>query len=510
MRGESTLLSALTWRSRQRHRTLLNEAPRLQARAFRRLLAGAQGTRFADDHRLSRVRELGEYQRKVPLRSYTDYEPYWQQIRASVPDVLLAGKPRYWARTGGTTSAEKLIPIYRQGIAQSRGSFGLGLAVHRAQHPGMSLLGARILYLGSCAPLSERDGLPTGFMSSILASELPAYTRALLLPGKRVDHIPDWQTKTERIFELMQGQRISMVAGMPPWLCAFFRHLVERTGRPVLDTWPDISLVLHSGVAMDSYREAICELLAGDARERLPRFMNGFGSTEGNFAFQDDETRSDMLLISDEVCFEFVPMDELLANKETARRLSLHEVRIGEDYALVLNTPGGLYGYLIGDTVRFTSLAPPRIVITGRTAQMLNHAGEKVSVEQLTRALASAATEAGARITEFSVCPARLALGDNAHDFAPGHRWLVEFAEPPHERARFIAALDSALSAENPLYALRRRANVGRTPLFAAPALCELPPGSFARWQAAQGRLGGHFKIPRVASEAQLASLMEE
>lgn len=501
----SRILSVALSGTRRRFEAMKRAPVAAQDLALDRLLQAGRATRFGQEHGLEHVRDYPGFRRSVPLRRYQDFQPMLDRIRQGEADVLSAGRPRYWGRTGGTTGQDKLLPIYPSAIAQSRRTFELALALHLARRPDLGLWGKRLLFLGSCSPLTEESGLPAGFMSSIMVNEFSPLVRRIILPGKRVDHLPSWSEKIAAILRLTRDEDVVIAAGMPPWLCAFFRYVQEETGRGVMDLWPNLSLILHSGVSMDGYRGTIEALLRGGdggGSRPLPSFRNAFGATEGNFAIQERDGDQDLLLVTDQVFYEFVPLDDYLAGRGEQARRPLSEVRVGEEYALVLTTPGGLWSYVIGDTVRFTSVDPYRIVISGRTAQFLNTAGEKISVEQAASAVAAACARTEAAVEEHTL----FALGSEpaAGRLLPGHEWMVEFSRRPASLRAFLEAVDQSLSEQNPLYRVRRSSRFGSTALLSPPALRALRPGTYAGWQAARGRQGGHFKVPRISSDETL------
>lgn len=488
-----------------------------QRQAFRARMAACAASAFGLEHGLRADTTYEAFRRKVPLRDYDQLRPYFERIEAGEPDVLCPGRPKYWGRTGGTTAVRnKWIPIYDEAIVQSRKTFMTGLLLHLIEHPDSSVAHRfwrkKILFLGSCSALGEHAGLPAGFMSSVMAREMSPLFARVMLPGTRVDALPDWSAKVDAIWELTRGKSISIAAGMPPWLTAFFRTVVERSGRPVLEVWPELRFIIHSGVAMDNYRAEIEKLLG--PRHAQVSFKNGYGATEGNFAVQARDADTDMTLITDGVFYEFVPLGAYLEGSAAIAetRVPLEQVRPGVEYVLVLTTPGGLTGYVIGDTVTFSHvpgkddvLRPYRFRISGRTAQFLNHAGEKVSAAQVTGAIAAAAERFGMTVAEFTLFP--IDAGTAQTGFVPGHEWIVELTNdvPPLEHLRaFALTIDAELARANSLYELRRSSRFGNTPLLAAPRLNFVPRGTYAAWQKRQQREGGHFKVPRICDSEPL------
>jgi hypothetical protein len=475
-----------------------------QRAAFNHLIELGKVTQFGRDHRLDRVKSYEDYRRSVPIRNYEDFSSYFSAIRSGQENVLCTGKPRYWGKTGGTSGKDKLVPIYPAAIKQSRKTFETALTLHLAENPHARILGKKILFLGSCSPLTQENGIPSGFMSSIMVNEFSPLIKKFILPGSRVNHLIAWQEKIAAIFEMTRNEDLCIVAAMPPWMSAFFHYVVEKTGKPILETWPNLSLLIHSGVSMDSYRDDILQLLGGSGAHVLPSFKNGYGATEGNFAVQEKGTDEDLLLVADSVFYEFIPLEAFQSGKSEESRISLEDVRVGEEYVFVLTTPGGLWSYVIGDTIRFSSVHPYRFKISGRTTQFLNLAGEKLSADQATSAVTVAAQKTEARIKEFTLFPCNAEI--NTGRFLPGHQWFVEFSKPPLSGSEFLNHLDENLLELNPLYRVRRNSSFGETPLLAPPILTPLARGAYQRWQEVKGRQGGHFKIPRISSNLQFKS----
>lgn len=520
-----------------------------QELAFRTRIKQLARTRFGLDHGIHAQTSLREYQRQVPLRTYDGFRPYLEEIKAGTAvDLLAPGHPKYWGRTGGTTvvsgqsgDSDKLIPIYQTGIDQSRKTFRLALSLHLSEHPTTDLLGRTLLLLGSSLPLSRvpagpgRPGLPAGFMSSIMVKEMLPTLKSMILPGSRVDHLPTWEEKIHAILEMTIRRRVSIAAAMPPWLAAFFKTVQEKTGKSVLEIWPDLRLILHSGVAMENYRSEILKALGPPPPGfLLPSFKNAFGATEGNFAVQARDADQDMTLVCDSVFFEFVKLEDYLLNSTTPPRLSIAEIKPHEDYVLVLTTPGGLSSYVIGDTVRFERASEKDgygLRISGRTAQFINLGGEKVAAEQVIHTIRRVnerlnresfpgldQTASAPRIEEFTLFPGN--AGTSEGSYVPAHEWILEVSPSSiflpsesddhpssllHKFKNYLrVAIDESLAEINPLYRVRRKSQFGSTPLLGAPTLHLIPPGTYAHWQKATGREGGHYKIPRISTQATL------
>jgi len=519
----SKLLSLAFSGSKRRFEAMSHDPISGQRRAFSRLLQTGRLTQFGLDHRLDTVSDYESFKARVPLRKYDDFLPYLERIKSGESNTLALGRPKYWGRTGGTSGKDKLIPIYPASLSQSRNTFQMALALHLLQNPEAKIVGKKMLFLGSCSPLKDEAGIPSGFMSSIMVREFSPLVRKIILPGDRVDHLLTWPEKMNAVFEMTRNEDLCIIAGMPPWLLAFFRLVTERSGKSIRELWPNLSLVIHSGVSMDSYRSDIQRLIEPTPSQALPSFRNGYGATEGNFALQDqDETPNELLLLTDEIFYEFIPLEAYLAGRGEQERIQLESVQAGEEYVFVLTTPGGLWSYVIGDTVRFSSLKPYLFSISGRTAQSMNLAGEKLSVDQVVAAISVASKKSDLSVDEFTLFPNTSTKAKDG-SFVPGHDWCVEFsrslgqsessnlAENPNHDLEdiFMRELDQELCRLNPLYRTRRTANPGEQALLAPPILKKVRSGTYRSWQEKSGKQGGHFKVPRISSSPEFrAELM--
>jgi hypothetical protein len=491
--------TVLGWWAMRRRRSLEQAWRRpagVQEEGLLRLITAARDTEFGLAHGFAGIRSVAEYQERVPLRDYLGFQPLWERALWGVRDVTWPGEVRHWVKTSGTTAGDKLIPVTREAMAAHRkgGWDALLLAVERVS--AEALLGGPMLFLGGSTrlhPVGER-GL-VGDLSGLAVRRLPPVIRGRYAPGPAAA-IPDWETRIEAIARQAAGQDMRLLAGMPSWMLVLFERVArarEAAGRPIRDMlhcWPNRRILIHGGVSFGPYAGVFTEWL-GRPLERLEVYP----ASEGWVAIQT-EARDGLTLTLDHGNFyEFVPVEDLGA--ERPRRHTVADLELGRSYAVALSTPGGLWSYLLGDTVRFTARDPLRLRIIGRSRHFVNAFGENVIVEEVERALTTACRRADAEVVEFTVAP-RYPSADEPRG---SHDWLVEFRVPPHEPEVFARILDETLAALNTDYRTKRWRDVG----MVAPRVLALPAGTFHRWMRATGKLGDQHKVPRVTNDRAIA-----
>jgi hypothetical protein len=449
------------------------------------LLRRAAGTRFGRDHGFARIDSVAAFQRAVPLRRYEAlHADYLAPALPVLDGVLWPGRTPYLALTSGTTSGRtKHIPVTREMVRANRGAALDVLAWHLAAQPGARPFGGLSFMLGGSTALDQvAPGVRQGDLSGIATHEVPGFLRAWSWPPERIALMADWDAKLDALAREAPAGAIRALSGTPSWLLVLFERLAALHGTPPL---PGLELLIHGGVAWAPYRDRIAPFLpAGCATREV------YPASEGFVAIADRGEGDGMRLCLDRGCFfEFVPVEELDAAAPT--RHWAGTIETGVEYAVVVSSCAGLFGYVIGDTVRFVERAPPRLLVTGRTSWMLSAFGEHLAGEEIEAALLAAAAQAGLRVTEYAVGP----------EFAGTrgrHRWCVETEAPaePDAAPRLAALLDAALRAENDDYTAHRDGAQ-----LAAPEVVLLPPGAFAAWMRAEGKLGGQHKVPRVVAD---------
>ena len=487
--------------TRYRRRQLRRQDPvESQRRELRRLLAKAKDTRFGREHGFAGIDDVSAYQAAVPLRGYEAmWEEFWKPTFPRLSDCSWPGTIRYFAQTSGTTTGiTKYIPCSRDMIrANSWAIFDL-LTHHFAHRPKSRLFGGRNFMLGGSTQLTElAPGIRGGDLSGIAARTAPLWARPFYFPPRDLGSIVDWDEKIAALAPASLNANVRGFGGTPSWVLLFLDKLAAlrpEAGRRLAGLYPDLELFVHGGVNFAPYRGIFAEWLKGshaETREVYP-------ASEGFIAAADRREGEGLRMIVDNGLFyEFVPIEELGGAAPTRHWLANAEV--GVNYALVLSTCAGLWSYVIGDTVRFVDLGPPRILVTGRTSYSLSAFGEHLIGEEIEKAVTAAATAIGAAVSDFSVG----ALFPQGEGELGGHLYIVEFSEGapgPDGLAEFARVLDETLCALNVDYRDHRAQGFA----MRAPAIRPVPPGTFAAWMKRRGKLGGQNKVPRVINDEAL------
>lgn len=473
------------------------DAEATQRKVLSGLLGRAGGTSFGQDHRLDEVDEHMGLVQAVPLRDYEGLKPYLDRVVAGEEDVLWPGRPLYLCKTSGTTSGAKYIPITRESLPNHIGSARRALLAYIAHSGRADFVDGRMIFLQGSPVLDRSNAVPTGRLSGIVANHVPRYLLKNRMPSFSTNTIPDWESKVEAIVEETIGADLRLISGIPAWVQMYFERLLLRTGKAtVKEVFPRFSLFVYGGVNYAPYRPRM-EALIGSAVPSVELFP----ASEGFIAYQDQSPEEGLLLVLDNgIYYGFLPLSShpsaaIEKGPRNVRPLSIGEVRIGEQYALVLYTNAGLWGYEIGDTIKFVSLSPPRIVVTGRTKHFTSAFGEHVIAEEVEGALNEAMEKMPCEVSEFTVAP----MLDPTNGL-PYHEWSIEFANAPADMAGFAVLIDEALQRRNPYYRDLITGKVLR-PLVVR----SLPRGAFTRWMRTRGMNDAQSKVPRLANDRRYA-----
>lgn len=492
---------ARPWAARERRRDWARNADPAGAQAgvLARLLEQASGTAFGRDHGFAEISAMDDpakraeaFKKAVPVRDYEGLKPYVERVVDGERDVLWPGLPTYFCKTSGTTSGAKYIPLTADSLPNHIGAARRALLHHVARTGRADFVGGKMIFLQGSPTLHEtKGGVPLGRLSGIVAHHIPAYLQRNRLPSWETNTIDDWEDKVDAIVRETAGEDLRLISGIPSWVQMYFERLLEFTGKAnVLEVFPNFSLFVFGGVAYAPYADRFRELIGGD----VPR-VETYPASEGFIAYQDGEPGEGLLVNADDGLFlEFIPADEY--GTPGARRLGLGEVQMGVNYAVVITSNAGLWAYDIGDTVRFVSLAPARVLVTGRIKHFTSAFGEHVIAEEVEGAMAVAVAEQGGQVVEFHVAPEV-----NPADGLPHHEWFVEFAEAPADPAAFARALDAELQERNPYYRDLIAGSVLRSAV-----LTSLSQGAFHDAMARRGKLGGQNKVPRLANDRAMAN----
>jgi hypothetical protein len=493
--------------ARQRQRKLARmDAADVQQRQLLSLVGRAARTTFGRDHDFGNIRSVTEFQKRVPLRRYEDFnENYW---KAAFPDLRGVSWPSpvpFFAVTSGTTTGRtKYIPCTREMVASNTAASLDLMCDHLRNRPRSRVLGGKSFMLGGSTDLvQEAKGIQSGDLSGIMSANLPWWFRGRSFPSDDVLRVTDWEAKMSVLVSAIEGEDIRLIGGTPSWLLLFFDQLAQARGddRPELAKYfPNLELLVHGGVDFKPYRARFERLITGTPAE----LREVYPASEGFIGVADSRPEDGLRLILDQGLFyEFVPLDEL-----DSRRPSRHwagTVQTGINYAIVVSSCAGLWSYVLGDTVEFASLSPLRVRVTGRTSYMLSAFGEHLIASELESAVRDGASAIGAEITDWSVG----AVHADGEDSRGGHLFIVEFAgapPSPERLAHFAKTVDAALSETNEDYEAHRSGGFG----MRAPEAIALRPGSFAAWMKSRGQLGGQHKVPRIINDAALFEGLRE
>jgi hypothetical protein len=464
----------------------------VQHEQLRQLVARGATTSFGREHSLGTVDTLEKFQSRVPVREYGEFFPYIERTRLGERNVLWSGETRWFARSSGTTGAKsKYIPVTHDALTQShmRGPKDC-IAFNVDRYPDTRVYGGQTLTLGGSRRI-EREGehALTGDLSAILIENIPKLANHWRLPRTKTALLPDFEQKVERICRECSGRDVRSLAGVPSWNLVMLHRMLEYTGKSnLLEVWPNLELFVHGGVNFAPYREVYRQLIPSSEMH----YQETYNASEGFFGIADDFGGDMLLMLDYGTFFEFLPTSHL---DDPSQAVPLEGVRTGVNYAMVITSSGGLWRYLIGDTVRFTSLSPYRICVSGRTRQYINAFGEEVIVDNAERAVDAACNATGAEVAEFTAAPVYMEL-----DSKGAHQWVVEFRrEPVGGVEAFAAALDNALMEVNSDYEAKRWHDT----TLCAPVVTAVLPGTFMQWMASRGKTGGQNKVPRLANDRQ-------
>jgi hypothetical protein len=457
---------------------------------LKNLLKTGKKTDFGTDHNFKDIDAYAAFRQAVPIRDYEAFKPYIEKIKEGKHNVLWKGQPIYFAKTSGTTSGVKYIPITKESIPNHINTARNALLLYMAETGNTAFADGKLIFLSGSPELERIGGVPTGRLSGIVNHHIPKYLRSNQLPSYETNCIEDWETKLDAIVKETIEQNMTLISGIPPWMQMYFDRLQQKSGKKIKDLFPDFSVMVHGGVNFEPYKAKLFDTIG-----KSMHTIETFPASEGFFAFQDTQTEEGLLLNTDSgIFFEFVPAGEIFNDNPT--RLSLHEVKVGENYALIINNNAGLWGYNIGDTVKFLSTNPYRIIVTGRTKHFISAFGEHVIGEEVEYSLLKAAAEEGVRITEFTVAP-MIGQGEGKSY----HEWLVEFENEPEDLPAFAEKVNNNLRQKNIYYDDLMRGNILQ-PL----KINALQKDSFIGYMKSVGKLGGQNKVPRLSNDRKLAN----
>ena len=474
-------------RELERHQ---NEGEALQRAVLAHLLQRAQNTEYGNNHAFGQMKEYDDFARLVPVNSYEELKDDIDRMRHGEADVLWPGRVRWYAKSSGTTNDKsKFIPVSEEGLKVNHyGGSQDVVTFYLRNNPKSRLFDGRALILGgSHASNYNLPGTLVGDLSAILIENMNPLANLVRVPKKQTALMSDFEVKRDRIAHEAIGKNVSNLSGVPSWMLSVLTRVMELSGKQHLEeVWPNLEVFFHGGVAFTPYREQYERLITSPNMH----YMETYNASEGFFGVQDDPADKSMLLLLDRgVFYEFMPMDQ-----ENGSCVPLWGVQPGRNYAMVISTACGLWRYMLGDTVRFTSVNPYKFVITGRTKSFINAFGEELIVDNAEQGLSYACQQTGAQVAEYTAAPVFM---DNRARCR--HQWLIEFAERPADLAEFAGLLDRRLQQLNSDYEAKRYKDITLQPL----EVIEARPGLFNDWLRMHGKLGGQHKVPRLSNSRE-------
>ncbi len=463
-----------------------------QQRVFEDLIQKAKNTDFGKDHDFEHIKTVEDFAKRVPIRDYEGLKPYVDKVVKGQSDVLWKGKPIYFAKTSGTTSGVKYIPLTKESMP-SHIDAARNAILHYVNETGNAdFVDGKMIFLQGSPILEAKNGIQFGRLSGIVAHFVPKYLQKNRLPSWQTNCIEDWETKVDAIVSETINENMTVISGIPSWVQMYFEKLREQSQKPVGELFKNFNLFIYGGVNYEPYRAKFENLIG-----RKVDSIELFPASEGFFAYQDSQTEKGMLLLLNSgIFYEFVKSEEFFA--DNPKRYTIGEVEIGVNYVLIISTNAGLWAYNIGDTVQFTSTQPYRVIVSGRIKHFISAFGEHVIATEVENALQQAVAGTHVRINEFTVAPQITPTKG-----LPYHEWLIEFENEPEDLQAFATAIDNAMVAQNTYYDDLISGNVLRKLV-----ITKIAQNGFQDYMKSIGKLGGQNKIPRLSNDRNIADAL--
>lgn len=455
------------------------------------LLDKAKDTQWGRKHKYGKVKNLEDFQKNTPISSYEDFLPYIERVKAGEKNLLWPTETRWFAKSSGTTAAKsKFIPVTEDSLEDCHYKGGKDmLALYLNNNPESEFLSGKTIAVAGSAELNNITGHYIGDLSAILMKNLPLWAHFTKSPNLSITLMEDWSKKVDLIIENTIDEDVRAISGVPSWMLVILERALEISGKKTInEIWPNFELVIHGGVSFLPYKDRFSKILNSKTN-----YQEVYNASEGFFAIQDSSKSDDLLLMLDYgIFYEFMPMSEF--GKDNPKVLGIKDVVLGDNYAIIITTNAGLWRYMIGDTIVFTSIKPYRIKISGRTKSFINVVGEELIVDNADVALKNACDKTGAIIKEYTAAP--LFYDNNKTT----HEWFIEFEKEPSDINFFTELMDNALKTENSDYESKRFQDM----VLAKPIVHNVPKKLFLLWLAKKGKLGGQNKIPRLSNDRKL------
>lgn len=466
-----------------------------QQKVFQELIKKARETQFGKDHSFNSIKTPEEFAQKVPIRDYEELKPYVEQVVAGKEDILWPGKPIYFAKTSGTTSGAKYIPLTKESMPTHIEAARNAILCYISDTGKADFVDGKMIFLQGSPELDEKNGIKLGRLSGIVAHYVPGYLQRNRMPSWETNCIEDWETKVEAVVEETVKEDMTVISGIPSWVQMYFERLHAKTGRKVGDIFPNFNLFIYGGVNFEPYRAKFENLIG-----RKVDSIELFPASEGFFAFQDKQDVKGMLLqLNSGIFYEFIKADEFYT--ENPKRLTIGEVELHTNYVMIISTNAGLWAYNLGDTVQFTSLKPYRVIVSGRIKHFISAFGEHVIAKEVEQAMQEATRGTNVRITEFTVAPQITPEGEQL----PYHEWFIEFEKEPEDLDAFASALDRSLQKQNSYYF-----DLIEGKILQRLKIKKIPTNGFQKYMKSIGKLGGQNKLPRLSNDRKIAEVLEK
>lgn len=461
-----------------------------QKKVFQELINNGARTKFGKDHQFGNIRSYEDFAAKVPVRDYEELKPYVNLVVEGQPDILWPGKPIYFAKTSGTTSGAKYIPITKGSIKMQVEASRNAILNYIHETGRADFVDGKMIFLQGSPLLEDKNGIKLGRLSGISAHYVPNYLQKNRLPSWETNCIEDWETKVNQIVEETKDEDMTVIAGIPSWVQMYFERLKEKTNRNIGELFQNFELFIFGGVNYEPYRKKFEELIG-----RRVASIELFPASEGFFAYQDSQTEKGMLLLLNSgIFYEFIRVDEFF--NEDRKRLTLSDVELNVDYVMIISTNAGLWAYNLGDTIRFVSLKPFKIIVSGRVKHFISAFGEHVIAKEVEEAMMTATKRTDAKVNEFTVAPQITPVEGEL----PYHEWLIEFEKMPSDIGQFVQILDEALQKQNSYYF-----DLIEGKVLQRLKITRIKEGGFRDYMKSIGKLGGQNKVQRLSNDRNVA-----
>ncbi|MDH5412698.1 MAG: GH3 auxin-responsive promoter family protein [Flavobacteriaceae bacterium] len=486
---KSVLAKPLAKQLQRRIYKWANEPEKTQIKVFNKLITQAKHTTFGKDHNFNKIRNFDDFSKQVPIRDYEDLKPYITQIMEGKTNVLWEGKPIYFAKTSGTTSGAKYIPLTKASMPHHINAARNALLMYIAETGNSEFVDGKLIFLQGSPVIDKKNGIKTGRLSGIVAHYVPTYLQKNRMPSWETNCIEDWETKVEAIVEETIKEDMTLISGIPSWVQMYFEKIISKTGKSISKNFPNFKLFVYGGVNFEPYRKRFEKMIG-----RKVDSIELFPASEGFFAFQDkQDDRGMLLLLNSGIFYEFIKADEFFNDNPT--RFTVADVELGVNYVLIISTNAGLWAYNIGDTVMFTSLKPHRIIVTGRIKHFISAFGEHVIAKEVEHALEEAVKGADITVNEFTVAPQT-----NPESGLPYHEWFIEFEKEPSNLKEFITKVDLSMQAQNSYYF-----DLIKGKILQQLKITKINKNGFQSYMKSIGKLGGQNKVPRLSNDRKIA-----